>query len=181
MVHGTANYLTIPSICTINWLGLEAYYTTVMCILFMPCFLATIYIFVRIFIWRTKYRRGWYYKHNRNQIMTAARAENLLNPTHRMAFILVLTFWLSWLPYGVHILRLNVFGPIKPDFTEIWTGFSQGIWKLPIMIGFCPRYRNYFAMLFHLDRCSCCSNKCKKTVSPTIGRNRNNENIELYM
>lgn len=146
----------------------------------MPCFLATIYIFIRIFIWRTKYRRGWYYKHNRNQNMTAARAQNLLNPTHRMALILVLAFWLSWLPYGIHIIKLNIFGPIKPNFTEIWTGFSQAIWKLPIMIGFCPRYRTYFAMLFQMDRC--CSNSCKKTVSPTIGRfTCRNENIELYM
>lgn len=144
-VNKQATFLEHSAVCVINWFTVEAYYLTVTCIVIIPCLMATVFNFFRIYFWRLKYRTGFLK-------LKAANVEYLLEPTHEMALLLVLVFWCSWLPYVVHLIQYKILGPRTPTFVDIWIGFSQSMWKFPIMVIFCPRYRAYFTSYFH-----CCA------------------------
>lgn len=140
IVNKNATFLHHSAVCVINWFTVEAYYLTVTFILIMPCFVATVFNFGRIYFWRLQYRTGFLK-------LKAANVEYLLEPTHEMSLLLVLVFWCSWLPYVVHLVQYKVHGPRQPTFGDVWTGFAQSVWKFPIMLVFCPRYRNYFCSM----------------------------------
>lgn len=140
IVNQNATFLHHSAVCVINWFTVEAYYLTVTSILIMPCFVATVFNFGRIYFWRLQYRTGFLK-------LKAANVEYLLEPTHEMSLLLVLVFWCSWLPYVVHLVQYKVHGPRQPTFGDVWTGFAQSVWKFPIMLVFCPRYRNYFCSM----------------------------------
>lgn len=171
MTDQSVIYLTEPSVCRINWHNLQVYYLSVVCVLFLPSILATFFILAKIFVLRAKYLIGCFN-------LKGSMAEALLEPTHRMTLILVLLFWLSWTPYSIHLLLEC--GKIKINyltFWDVWIGVSQSIWKLPIMIGFCPRYRGYFLDMMKFDCCQC---KSFKTVHGLHLEAHKND-IEMHM
>lgn len=173
IVNKNGTFLHQSAICIIDWFTVEAYYLTVTCIIIVPCLAATIYNFARIIFWRLRYRTGFLQ-------LKAASVEYLLEPTHEMSLLLVLVFWCSWLPYVIHLVQYKLAGPRTPTFVDIWAGFSQSMWKLPIMITFCPRYRNYFCSLMHfMDCCSMFSSR--NSVGRKILRRDTVESIELHI
>lgn len=66
-----------------------------------------------------------------------------MEPAHQLSLVLFLVFWSSWMPFSVQIYRYLSDELQVPSFFVIWLGGSQGIWKFPIMMIFCPRYRQY--------------------------------------
>lgn len=136
IVNKNASFLPHSAVCVIDWFTVEAYYLTVTSIVIVPCLAATLFNYVRIFFWRIQYGTGFLK-------LKAANVEYLVEPTHVMALVLTLVFWCSWLPYLVHLIQYKVWGPRTPAFGDIWTGFAQSVWKFPIMVAFCPRYRGY--------------------------------------
>lgn len=136
IVNENASFLPHSAVCVIDWFTVEAYYLTVTSIVIVPCLAATLFNYARIFFWRIQYGTGFLK-------LKAANVEYLLEPTHVMALVLTLVFWGSWLPYLVHLIQYKVWGPRMPAFADIWTGFAQSVWKFPIMVAFCPRYRGY--------------------------------------
>lgn len=147
IVNENASFLPHSAICVIDWFTVEAYYLTVTSILIMPCLAATLFNYARIFFWRIQYGTGFLQ-------LKAAKVEYLLEPTHVFALVLTLVFWSSWLPYLVHLIQYKLAGPRTPSFVDIWTGFAQSMWKFPIMVVFCPRYRGY-AVAYGARRCGC--------------------------
>lgn len=90
-----------------------------------------------------------YQTHRNKRKLTEAYIQYLMDPNHKMSLALVLVFWISWLPYTVHILQTKFIEPeLLPTFFDVWSGHSQGVWKLPILIACCPRYRDYLKQLF---------------------------------
>lgn len=136
IVNKNASFLPHSAVCVIDWFTVEAYYLTVTSIVIVPCLAATLFNYARIFFWRIQYGTGFLK-------LKAANVEYLVEPTHVMALVLTLVFWCSWLPYLVHLIQYKVWGPRTPAFGDIWTGFAQSVWKFPIMVAFCPRYRGY--------------------------------------
>lgn len=136
IVNKNASFLPHSAVCVIDWFTVEAYYLTVTSIVIVPCLTATLFNYGRIFFWRIQYGTGFLK-------LKAANVEYLLEPTNVMALVLTLVFWCSWLPYMVHLIQYKVLGPRTPAFGDIWTGFAQSVWKFPIMVTLCPRYRGY--------------------------------------
>lgn len=82
--------------------------------------------------------------------LSAASVEYLLDPAHRMCLVMFLMFWASWTPFTIQAFRFLNDELKLPSAYVIWLGCLQGIWKFPIMIVFCPRYRQYLSNV----RCS---------------------------
>lgn len=139
-VNKTGHYLYASFVCAINWHNLEPYYFTISCIIIVPCFLGTIYNFSRIF-----YQQFLHQSHRCDSKLTEADVQYLMDPNHKMSISLVILFWLSWLPYTIHILEAYTsgFGVDEPAFILYWIGRCHVIYRMPILIICFSRYRAY--------------------------------------
>lgn len=128
-------------LCIINWHKAVGYFAAIIIATVVPCLLCSVFNFIKIFFWQMQ----WKVQKTKREL-SAASVECLLEPTHVVCLILFLVFLISWIPFSVdmfgHLSELQV-----PSFYSFWLGGSQGIWKFPIMITFCPRYREYFSSM----------------------------------
>lgn len=126
-------------ICTVNWNKTAGYFAAIIIATVVPCLFGSICNFTRIFYWRRLYKmQKWKRK------LTAASVEYLMEPAHQVSLVLFLVFWSSWMPFSVQIYRYLSDELQVPSYFVIWLGSSQGMWKFPIMMIFCPRYREYW-------------------------------------
>lgn len=140
--------------CALNWINLEPYYLTITCIIIIPCFLGTIYNFGRIFYVQLSYQ-----SHRYEEKLSEADVEYLMDPNHKMSVILVILFWMSWLPYIIHLVNENFTKSVNEPgsgFFLYWIGRFQIICRLPILTICFPRYREYFQPF-------CLSNRIQST------------------
>lgn len=134
-------------ICTINWHKAVGYFAVVIIATVVPCLLCSSFNFTKIFYWRMQ----WQLRKTKRKL-SAASVQCLLEPTHVVCLVLFIVFWSSWIPFCVHI-----YGHLStlqtPSVFSFWLGGSQGIWKFPIMIAFCPKYRQFFCN-FNINKSS---------------------------
>lgn len=139
-VNKTGHYLYYSFVCVLNWHDLEPYYSTITCVIIVPCFLGTLYNFFRIMHLQFSYR-----SHPGETKLTEADVEYLIDPNHKMSIGLVIFFWLSCVPYVVYIIEsyLNSSSD-EPAFITYWSGRCHVVYRLPILIICFSRYRSYF-------------------------------------
>ena len=130
-------------VCHLDWVHSMAAYSVTLVILVLGPTLATIvYTYFYIFNAMRKMRSSLL---QQDKEYATALSENLSNPTHLMSFILVMTFWLSWLPFICLTLyeyvtqhRLDI--PFL-HFSVFWLGICNSFWKILIYITMSPLFR----------------------------------------
>lgn len=148
-------------ICTINWHDAVGYFAVVIIATVVPCLLCTSCNFIKIFYLRMQ----WTLRKTKRKL-SAASVQCLFDPTHAVCSVLFIVFWSSWIPFTVHICG-HLATLQTPSVFSFWLGGSQGIWKFPIMIAICPRYRRYF-----------CNFRCNKASNVATVSNGEVFNIE---
>merc|ERR1711911_20713 len=121
---------------------MAAYSITLIILVLGPTLATIVYTYFYIFNSMRK-MRTWLLQQDKEY--TTALSENLANPTHLMSFILVMTFWLSWLPY----ICLTLYEYIMSErletpflhFTVFWLGICNSFWKIFIYTSMSPLIR----------------------------------------
>ena len=130
-------------VCHLDWVKSMAAYSITLIILVLGPTLATI-VYTYFYIFNSMRKmRTWLLQQDKEY--TTALSENLANPTHLMSFILVMTFWLSWLPY----ICLTLYEYIMSErletpflhFTVFWLGICNSFWKIFIYTSMSPLIR----------------------------------------
>ena len=83
-------------VCHLDWTGMSAYSVTLIILVLGPTLATVAYTYFYIFSSMRKMRNSLLAQ---DKEYATALSENLSNPTHLMSFVLVMTFWLSWLPF----------------------------------------------------------------------------------
>jgi len=129
-------------VCHMDWSHMAAYSVTLLILVLGPTLATIIYTYFYIFNTMRKMRTSLLAS---DKEYATALSENLSNPTHLMSFILVMTFWLSWLPFiGVTLYecltghRLDV--PFV-HFSVFWLGICNSFWKFLIYVAMSPHFR----------------------------------------
>ncbi|KAJ8946020.1 hypothetical protein NQ318_023267 [Aromia moschata] len=129
-------------VCMLDWGSMAAYSITLSILILGPSLITIIYTYTYIFsMWR-KLRSGVPFP---DKEYATALAENLSNPSHKMSFVLVVAFWLSWSPY-ICIKLYEYFANYKLQvqflhFGIVWLGFLNSFWKSIILITLSPQFR----------------------------------------
>lgn len=156
LYNAHSSTLLVDHKCTINWYKAVGYFAAVIIATVVPCILCSIFSFTKIFYWRMQWKCQ---KIQRK--LSGDTVESLLDSTHVLSLVLFLIFLFSWMPFCV-----DIYGYVSelqvPSVYSFWIGVSQGIWKFPIMIICCPRYREYF--------CNVGTKKCTNATANTNGR-----------
>ena len=135
-------------ICHMDWTNMAAYAVTLVVLVLGPTLATIIYTYFYIFNAMRKMRTSLL---QQDKEYTTALSENLSNPTHLMSFILVMTFWLSWLPFICLTLyeyltehRLDI--PFL-HFSVFWLGVCNSFWKFLIYVAMSPAFRKRLRLL----------------------------------
>lgn len=80
--------------------------------------------------------------------------------SHMMSFVLILTFWLSWLPF-IFVRMYEYWGGVRftvPNmhFAIFWLGVLNSVWKAVVLLALSPQFR---LMLRFLCLTVCCRQK----------------------
>ncbi|XP_052746648.1 G-protein coupled receptor 52-like isoform X2 [Bicyclus anynana] len=144
-------------ICMLDWGTTYAYTATLAILVLGPSVISIVYNYFYIFSIRRRLHSG---VPIHDKEYATALAENLSNPSHSMSFILVTTFWLSWIPYaGVRTYEyfngqeLNI--PLL-HFGVVWLGIFNSFWKILILVSLSPQFR---LALRILCLTACCRSK----------------------
>ena len=130
-------------ICMMDWSGMPAYSITVGTLILIPSVLTIMYTYGYIFYTMRSINKCI---PQGDKEYASALTENLAHPNHAMSFVIVATFWLSWLPWlGIRIYQsIFVHGTTIPylQFTLFWLGVLNCFWKFPIYVSMSPRFRS---------------------------------------
>lgn len=83
--------------------------------------------------------------------------ETLSDPDHMMSFMLILIFWLAWLPwicvglyeqFAQRIIEIPIL-----QFCVSWIALSGSVWKLPIYLIMSSKIRSDIEQMFHKISC----------------------------
>uniref|UniRef100_A0A8D8YP76 Probable G-protein coupled receptor 52 n=1 Tax=Cacopsylla melanoneura TaxID=428564 RepID=A0A8D8YP76_9HEMI len=145
-------------ICMLDWGGMAAYTITLGFLVLGPSLITIVYTYSYIFSMMRKIKTG---PPLHDKEYATALAENLSNPSHNMSFSLIMTFWLSWLPYIVVKLYEYLSGHIisfipQLHFLVVWLGILNSVWKGIVLILMSPQFR---IMLRLLCISVCCKQK----------------------
>ncbi|XP_074035002.1 G-protein coupled receptor DopEcR isoform X1 [Leptinotarsa decemlineata] len=129
-------------ICMLDWGSMAAYSITLSILILGPSLITIVYTYSYIFSMLRKLKSGVPF-HDKEY--ATALAENLSNPSHMMSFTLILTFWMSWIPYiGVKLYEYFT-APMENHqvlhFAIVWLGFLNSFWKSIILLTLSPQFR----------------------------------------
>ncbi|KAK4026887.1 hypothetical protein OUZ56_015911 [Daphnia magna] len=131
-------------VCHLNWTGMSAYSVTLIILVLCPTLATVAYTYFYIFSSMRKMRSSLL---QQDKEYATALSENLSNPTHLMSFILVMTFWLSWLPF-ICLTLYEYLAQHRIDsipflhFTVFWLGICNSFFKLFIYVAMSPLFRH---------------------------------------
>lgn len=94
-------------ICVLNWSNMVAYTTTLLILVLGPSLITIVYTYTYIYSMFRKLKTGYPF-HDKEY--ATALSESLSNPSHKMSFVLVLAFFLSWAPFIGLLLYESVTG-----------------------------------------------------------------------
>ncbi|XP_054708118.1 G-protein coupled receptor 52-like [Uloborus diversus] len=94
----------------------------------------------------------------RREDYATALGENLANPDHLIALVLMLLFWLSWAPWlGIRLYEMAATEspplPAALHFWLFWLGVADCMWKFFVYLAMSPKFR---LSLKRLCLCLCC-------------------------
>ncbi|XP_075229336.1 G-protein coupled receptor DopEcR [Lycorma delicatula] len=145
-------------VCMLDWRDMAAYSITLAILVLGPSLITIVYTYFYIFSMMRKLRNG---VPIHDKEYATALSENLSNPSHVMSFVLVVAFWLSWLPFILLRLyeywsgnRVTVIPHIH--FAVFWLGILNSVWKAFILVTLSPQFR---LMLRILCLTICCRQK----------------------
>ena len=82
--------------------------------------------------------------------------DNLKNPTHRLSFVIIVSFALGWFPWFILLTHEKVTQRAADipylHFACLWFGICGCIWKFPI---YCIISRRFRRCLLHFFRSLC--------------------------
>lgn len=135
-------------ICTLNWEHMIAYSATLMILVLGPSLITLIYTYTYVFVIVRRLKHGDL-SHDKEYV--TALTEALANPNHTLAIVLILTFWLLWIPFLAiktyeHISGHKLVVP-HLHFVVVWLGFSHSAWKAFILVTYSPQFRVMLRLL----------------------------------
>ena len=136
-------------VCHLDWTGMSAYSVTLIILVLGPTLATVAYTYFYIFSSMRKMRNSLLAQ---DKEYATALSENLSNPTHLMSFVLVMTFWLSWLPF-ICLTLYEYLAQHRIDsipflhFSVFWLGISNSFFKLFIYVAMSPLFRNKLRLL----------------------------------
>lgn len=144
-------------VCMLDWKDMAAYTVTLAIMVLGPSLITIVYTYTYIFSMMKRLRSG---VPIHDKEYATALSENLSNPSHVMSFVLILTFWLSWLPF-IFIRMYEYWGNHRftvPNihFTVFWLGVLNSVWKAVVLLTLSPQFR---LMLRILCLTVCCRSK----------------------
>lgn len=149
-------------VCMLDWKDMAAYSVTLAILVLGPSLITIVYTYTYIFTMMKRLRSG---VPIHDKEYATALSENLSNPSHVMSFVLILTFWLSWLPFI--FVRMyehwagHRFAIPNIHFTVFWLGVLNSVWKAVVLLALSPQFR---LMLRILCLTVCCRQKGRLEV-----------------
>lgn len=148
-------------VCHLDWTGMSAYSVTLVILVLGPTLATVAYTYFYIFNSMRAMRSSLL---QQDKEYATALSENLSNPTHLMSFILVMTFWLSWLPFICLTLYEFLTGHRIDSipflhFSVFWLGIANSCFKLFIYVAMSPVFRAKLRRFCLTVICCCCSDK----------------------
>lgn len=129
-------------ICVLNWGNMAAYTITLLILILGPSLITIIYTYSYIFNMIRKLKSDVPI-HDKEYV--TALSENLSNPSHMMSFVLIASFWISWMPFvGVKVYEYMTGVKLQIPlihFIIIWIGFLNSLWKSLILVFLSPQFR----------------------------------------
>ena len=131
-------------VCHLDWTSMAAYSVTLLVLVLCPTLATVAYTYFYIFNSMRKMRSSLLAQ---DKEYATALSENLSNPTHLMSFILVMTFWLSWLPFICltlyeYVTQQRVESIPFLHFAVFWLGICNSFFKLVIYVAMSPFFRH---------------------------------------
>ena len=131
-------------LCYLDWSDMVAYAVTLSILVLGPSLMTIIFCYAYILrVLKKLQRADPMIMHDKE--LASALSENISNPSHLMTTILILVFWLSWMPYIVvncyeFFFRVRFQIPFL-HFIVAWLGVLNSFWKLLILLLFSARFR----------------------------------------
>ncbi|XP_023218468.1 beta-4C adrenergic receptor-like [Centruroides sculpturatus] len=149
-------------ICMLDLGNTLPYSITLSGLVLIPSIFTVIYTYVYIFSTMYKVKQC---SNKDDKDYNTVLSENLSNPEHLMAFVLILFFWLSWLPwFSLHIYE-QINGRMKEGhplhFWLLWLGIADCFWKPIVYFVMSPKMRlglKVFCMSM------CCRSKARQQL-----------------
>ncbi|XP_013782321.1 probable G-protein coupled receptor 52 [Limulus polyphemus] len=129
-------------VCMLDLGGMLPYSATLLVLILAPAVITIVYSFFYIFSTMHKMRQCMT---KEEKEYATAMSENLSNPDHMMAFVLILVFTISWGPWFSLLIYEQLMGHHigvhSLHFCLFWLGISDSIWKPVIYILMSPKIR----------------------------------------
>lgn len=129
-------------VCKLNWGNMAAYSATLAILVLGPSLISIVHNYGYIYIMMRRLRSG---APIHDKEYATALAENLANPSHNMSFMLVISFFLSWMPFVLVQFWEKIIGPLHDipylHFGIVWVGVLNSLWKLLIITSMSPQFR----------------------------------------
>lgn len=129
-------------VCTLNWGNMAAYSATLAILVLGPSLISIVHNYGYIYIMKRRLKSG---EAIHDKEFATALAEMASNPSHDMSFMLVISFFLSWMPFVIVQFYEKIIGSLHDipflHFGIIWIGVLNSFWKLLIMTSMSPQFR----------------------------------------
>lgn len=137
-----ATFVRDASICMLDWASMVAYSLTLTALVLGPSLCTIVYTYAFIFNTMRKVRKTVAAPPDKEYV--SALADVVANPHHLMAFVLILVFWISWLPWIGLIAYEHFAGRVDVPllrFCVVWIGVLNSFWKALVYIVMIPQFR----------------------------------------
>ncbi|ODN03322.1 putative G-protein coupled receptor 52 [Orchesella cincta] len=148
-----ASYDKEAAVCLLEWNVMPAYAATLASLILGPTITTMAYTYYFIFAAMKKLKSDIT---SMDKEYASALTETLANPAHLTSFILVVFFWVTWLPFLL-ITFLEYLAQWKIQiqflhFTVFWMGMCNSFWKLLIYLAVNKNFR-FQLRIFCLSLC----------------------------
>ncbi|EEC03285.1 putative adenosine A3 receptor [Ixodes scapularis] len=147
-------------VCMLDLSSILPYTLTLALLVLVPSVLTVIYTYFFIFTTMRKMRKCL---SKEEKEYATAIGEHLSNPDHIMSFVIIVLFWLSWLPW----ICLQIYEKAEGQrlrfhalhFGLLWLGVLDCLWKPLVYITMSPKFRLGVQLLF---MSICCRHKSRQ-------------------
>ncbi|OQV22032.1 putative Beta-4C adrenergic receptor [Hypsibius exemplaris] len=160
--HNRVTYIAQVNLCILDLNYMLAYSITLLILILGPTICTLIYCYYHV--WKTMSELKRDIKEQEKEALTST-TENLKNPTHRLSFIIIVTFALGWFPWFI-LLTYEKAAHTTANvpylhFACLWFGICGCCWKFPI---YCCISRRFRRCLGHFFRSLCVKCRARKHV-----------------
>ncbi|XP_076343617.1 melatonin receptor pdcr-1-like [Tachypleus tridentatus] len=149
-------------VCLLELSNMLPYSTTLAVLVLVPSITTIAYTYFYIFSTMHKMRQSM---SEEEKEYATAMSENLSNPDHMMALVLILVFAISWIPwFSLRIYEQVATEPVTSHYLHfclLWLGVLNSIWKSIIYTLMSPKFRCSLKLL-------CASLCCRWKARPQL-------------